>query len=102
MASSLAKDLTALAASEHPRTVVCSVHQPPGDVFERFDGLLLLSAGRTVYFGPQDGNDAVLCCDWMCCDWIGWLCVDVVAYCSRIGVPCSPDTAIAEHLLERK
>ncbi|PQP97300.1 ABC transporter G family member 11-like isoform X2 [Prunus yedoensis var. nudiflora] len=35
-----------------PRTVITSIHQPSSEVFQLFDNLCLLSAGRTVYFGP--------------------------------------------------
>lgn len=34
------------------RVIIASVHQPSSQVFELFDNLCLLSAGRTVYFGP--------------------------------------------------
>ncbi|XP_024178053.1 ABC transporter G family member 1 [Rosa chinensis] len=33
-------------------TVIASIHQPSGEVFELFQNLCLLSSGRTVYFGP--------------------------------------------------
>jgi ABC-type multidrug transport system ATPase subunit len=34
--------------------VVCSIHQPSSSTFQLFDKLLLLSGGRTHYFGPVD------------------------------------------------
>lgn len=35
--------------------VVCSIHQPSTSTFNLFDKLLLLSAGKTHYFGPING-----------------------------------------------
>ncbi|KAF9666069.1 hypothetical protein SADUNF_Sadunf16G0190400 [Salix dunnii] len=37
---------------ENTRTVIASIHQPSGEVFQLFDSLCLLSAGKVVYFGP--------------------------------------------------
>ena len=34
------------------RTVLCVIHQPASEVYEQFDTLALLQAGRVVYFGP--------------------------------------------------
>lgn len=42
--------LKALADSNH--TVICTIHQPRGSIFNMFDDLMLLSAGRLVYSGP--------------------------------------------------
>ncbi|XP_068642853.1 ABC transporter G family member 1-like [Aristolochia californica] len=39
-------------AREGGRTVIASIHQPSSEVFELFQNLCLLSAGKTVYFGP--------------------------------------------------
>ncbi|KAF9663411.1 hypothetical protein SADUNF_Sadunf17G0047000 [Salix dunnii] len=37
---------------ENRRTVIASIHQPSSDVFQLFDSLCLLCAGKVVYFGP--------------------------------------------------
>ena len=34
------------------RTVITTIHQPRSNIFSMFDYLLLLSEGRTMYFGP--------------------------------------------------
>ncbi|KAK1288224.1 ABC transporter G family member 11 [Acorus calamus] len=39
-------------AREYGRTIITSIHQPGGEVYELFDSLCLLSAGATIYFGP--------------------------------------------------
>ncbi|GAB4848739.1 ATP-binding cassette sub- G member 1 [Ancistrocladus abbreviatus] len=39
-------------AQRDARTVIASIHQPSGEVFELFHNLCLLSSGRLVYFGP--------------------------------------------------
>ena len=35
--------------------IIASIHQPPTNTFFLFDSILLLSEGRTVYFGPSTG-----------------------------------------------
>ncbi|XP_024019899.1 ABC transporter G family member 11 [Morus notabilis] len=37
------------------RTIVASIHQPSSEVFQLFDSLCLLCAGKTVYLGPASG-----------------------------------------------
>ncbi|KAK1370952.1 White-brown complex-like protein [Heracleum sosnowskyi] len=39
-------------AQEDKRTVIASIHQPSGEVFDLFNNLCLLSSGRQIYFGP--------------------------------------------------
>ncbi|MED6125222.1 ATP-binding cassette sub- G member 1 [Stylosanthes scabra] len=34
------------------RSIIASIHQPSAEVFQFFDNLCLLCAGKTVYFGP--------------------------------------------------
>lgn len=50
LASSVVEGLQLLTCSQ--RTILCTIHQPSTSVFERFDKLLLLSAGYPLYFGP--------------------------------------------------
>ncbi|CAN6479944.1 unnamed protein product [Victoria cruziana] len=42
-------------AKHDGRTVIASIHQPSSEVFELFNHLCLLSAGKTVYFGRASG-----------------------------------------------
>lgn len=60
------------------RTVVASVHQPSSEVFELFDTLVLLSSGRTVFFGQA--NDA--------CNFF-----------AACGFPCPPLRNPSDHYL---
>jgi len=39
-------------AKKHHLIIIASIHQPSTTTFELFDSLLLLSRGRTCYFGP--------------------------------------------------
>lgn len=39
-------------AKRHNLIVICSIHQPSTATFNLFDKLMLLSAGKTHYFGP--------------------------------------------------
>lgn len=41
------------------RTVVTTIHQPRSNIFNLFDNLLLLSEGKTMYFGKA--ANAVVC-----------------------------------------
>lgn len=36
------------------QTIICTIHQPSESIFKYFDMLLLLSAGKLIYFGPAD------------------------------------------------
>jgi len=55
-AAAAAKIMTFLVhvAKEHAIVIMCTIHQPSTTVFANFDKLLLLSGGRTAYFGPAD------------------------------------------------
>lgn len=34
------------------RSVCCTIHQPRSSIYKMFDLILLLSEGRTIFFGP--------------------------------------------------
>ena len=59
--------------------VIASIHQPSTSTFALFDKLLLLSAGKTCYFGPVD---------------------QIGAYCESIGFPMPVHFNPAEFLLD--
>lgn len=59
--------------------VIASIHQPSTTTFELFDKLLLLSSGRTCYFGPT---------------------LEVSNYFDRIGYPMPQHTNPAEFILD--
>lgn len=46
-------------AQQDGMTVVTSIHQPSGEVFDLFHDLCLLSAGRLVYFGSTSTANQV-------------------------------------------
>lgn len=48
-------------AQQDRRTVVVSIHQPSGEVFELFQNLCLLSTGKMVYFGSPSTANKVIC-----------------------------------------
>ncbi|KAH6672820.1 multidrug resistance protein CDR1 [Verticillium dahliae] len=37
--------------TQHGQAILCTIHQPSAMLFQRFDRLLLLSKGETIYFG---------------------------------------------------
>ncbi|KAH6984470.1 ATP-binding cassette transporter [Ilyonectria sp. MPI-CAGE-AT-0026] len=67
------------------QSILCTIHQPSGMLFQRFDRLLLLAeGGKTVYFGDIGENSKTL-----------------TDYFERNGArPCSPGANPAEWMLE--
>src|SRR5579859_4321284 len=59
--------------------VIASIHQPSTTTLELFDNVLLLSEGKTVYFGPPTSS---------------------TAYFASLGYPPDPDMSSAEFMLE--
>ncbi|KAH7074912.1 ABC transporter CDR4 [Paraphoma chrysanthemicola] len=58
--------LRTLANSD--QTIICTIHQPSAALLEMFDHLLLIDAGKTVYFGP-----------------VGTQCDSIVTYFQKYG-----------------
>lgn len=59
--------------------IIASIHQPSTATFQLFDKLLLLSGGKTCYYGPVR---------------------DVPSYFGGIGYPVPPQTNPAEFILD--
>lgn len=65
-------------AKKHNIIVICSIHQPSSDLLQLFDKLLLLSGGKTCYFGPTEYTHA---------------------YFANLGLNCPVHTNIAEFMV---
>lgn len=50
-------ELLKFLAKKKNRTIVATIHQPNSQIFDRFDKLLLLKSGTTIYMG--DAKDAI-------------------------------------------
>lgn len=70
--------LRKLAQEGH--TVVCSIHQPRGSIYSKFDDLILLSSGAVVYAGPAQD--------------------DALAYFADLGHQCPEHTNPAEYFAD--
>ncbi len=66
-------------ASEHNRTVICSIHQPRSNIYNLFDDLILLSHGKLIYSG---------------------LACDAVGYFDSLGLPCPEAFNPADHFID--
>ncbi len=66
-------------AHDQGKTIIFTIHQPRSDIFAKFDYLLLLSKGKTLYFGPAAATSD---------------------FCRTNGFPCPEGYNIADHLLD--
>ncbi|WFD44377.1 hypothetical protein MPSI1_003045 [Malassezia psittaci] len=67
------------------QAILCTIHQPSGELFNQFDRLLLLQkGGKTVYFGELGQNSMTL----------------VNYFEERSGVKCDEDANPAEYILD--
>ena len=64
---------------EDGTTVITSIHQPRGSIYNLFDDLLLLSEGRTVYHGPA---------------------ASAARHFAGIGFPCPSNINAGEHVVD--
>lgn len=47
--------------ADNGQAILCTIHQPSGELFQMFDRLLLLrKGGETVYFGDLGHNSSTL------------------------------------------
>ena len=51
MAMSIVESMKSLAKSG--KTIICTIHQPSSEVFEKFDKICFLSEGKLAYIGDQ-------------------------------------------------
>ena len=77
-AASLTRTLAELSSSGEC-TVICTLHQPQSKIFEMFDDLMLLKAGRVVYYGPAK---------------------EAITFYADAGFPVPPFTNPADHFLD--
>ncbi|WFD27171.1 hypothetical protein MNAN1_002167 [Malassezia nana] len=80
---SIVRFLKKLAAEG--QAILCTIHQPSGELFNQFDRLLLLQkGGKMVYFGDLGPNSRTL----------------IDYFEKRSGVPCGEDANPAEYILD--
>ena len=67
MAMTIVESMRRLA--EQGKTIICTIHQPSSEVFEKFDRLLLMAEGRVAYLGDLNqcqnffASNGLLCPD---------------------------------------
>ncbi|XP_042462143.1 ABC transporter G family member 7-like [Zingiber officinale] len=66
--------------AEDGHTVICSIHQPRGSVYSKFDDIVLLSEGALVYMGPAKD--------------------ETLAYFAKLGYECPDHENPAEFLAD--
>ena len=72
-------DTLANLAHYNKKSIIFTIHQPRSDIFAVFDRVLLLSHGKSLFFGPAS---------------------EASAYATAEGYPCPAGYNIADHLLD--
>lgn len=67
-------------AKQRSRTVICTLHQPSSAIFAMLDQVMLMSQGRSTFFGPGD---------------------TLVKYFETQGFPCPPFVNPLDHYMVR-
>jgi ABC-type multidrug transport system ATPase subunit len=78
-ASALNVIITLRQLASAGRTIVATIHQPRSSIFALFDKLLVLSEGRTMYFGPAQ---------------------QVASFFSSVGYTCPPHFNVADYVID--
>ena len=47
-------DYLSYIAHKYGKTVLMTIHQPSSEIFQKFDGLILMLQGRVIYQGEAD------------------------------------------------
>lgn len=77
MAVSIMDLMTSLARMG--KTIICTIHQPSSQIFNKFDKLLLLAEGQTAYHGKAS---------------------DAISFFSSINYPCPENYNPADHFIQ--
>ena len=70
---------TLLKMAQNARTVIATIHQPRSSIYQMFDMLMLLSEGRTMYFGHA---------------------AEAVSYFEHLGYFCPPEFNPSDFFLD--
>ncbi len=53
--------------TDQGKTILCTIHQPSSEIFEKFDNLCLMAQGRVAYIGSSKEADNFFSSLSLCC-----------------------------------